>query len=115
MEKLLLLLVMILAFSGCGTAPQEKSTGYQQITAEEAKAMIDGLEGEVILDVREQEEYDAGHIPEAILLPVGMIDEDTAEGTIPGKDTVVLVYCRSGNSSKTASKALAEMGYTQIY
>ena len=115
MEKILLLLVMILAFSGCGTPLQEDSAGYRQIMAEEAKAMIDELEDEIILDVREQEEYDAGHIPEAILLPVGMIDEDTAEGTIPGKDTVVLVYCRSGNRSKTAARALAELGYIEVY
>ena len=115
MEKIVFVLVMLLAFSGCGGVPQGKAAGYQQITAEDAKVMIDELEDEIILDVREQEEYDAGHIPDAILLPVGMIDEDTAEGTIPEKDTVVLVYCRSGNRSKTASQALAELGYTQIY
>lgn len=115
MKKVILLFTMILAFSGCGTTPQADSVGYQQITAEEAKAMIDELEDEIILDVREQEEYDEKHIPDAILLPVGMIDEDTAEGLIPEKDSVVLVYCRSGNRSKTASSALAELGYTQVY
>ena len=77
--------------------------------------MIDTLDDEIILDVREQDEYDAKHIPDAILLPVGMIDEDTAEGVIPEKDSVVLVYCRSGNRSKTASNKLAQLGYTQVY
>lgn len=115
MGKILLVLAMILALGGCGTASQGDSVGYQQITAEEAKEMIDTLNDEIILDVREQDEYDEGHIPEAILLPVGMIDADTAEGTIPEKDTVVLVYCRSGNRSKTASSVLAELGYTQVY
>src|SRR5699024_5143925 len=54
-------------------------------------------------------------IPGAVLLPVGSIDEDTATEVIPEKDSTVLVYCRSGNRSKTASSALAELGYTNIY
>ncbi len=53
--------------------------------------------------------------PGAVLLPVGSIDEDTAAEVIPEKDSTVLVYCRSGNRSKTASSALAELGYTNIY
>lgn len=69
----------------------------------------------VVLDVREQDEYDAGHIPCAVLLSVGTINDETAASAIPEKDTVVLVYCRSGNRSKTASQALADLGYTQIY
>ena len=69
----------------------------------------------VILDVREQDEFDAGHIPGAVLLPVGTITEDTAAAVIDDLDTVVLVYCRSGNRSKTASQALADLGYTNVY
>ena len=86
-------------------------TKYYQ---EEAKEMMDTQEV-IILDVREQDEYDSGHIPGAVLLPVGSIDEDTATEVIPEKDSTVLVYCRSGNRSKTASSALAELGYTNIY
>ena len=69
----------------------------------------------MILDVREQHEYDSGHIPSAVLLPVGTITEDTAAAVIDELDTVVLVYCRSGNRSKTASQALADLGYTNVY
>ena len=87
---------------------------YQQISQEEAKNMIETQET-LILDVREQEEFDAGHIPGALLLPVGTISGDTAAAVIPELDTVVLVYCRSGNRSKTASRTLAELGYTNIY
>ena len=54
---------------------------YQHITQEEAKEMMDTQEV-IILDVREQDEYDSGHIPGAVLLPVGSIDEDTAAGVI---------------------------------
>ena len=115
MRKGILLLVMLLALGGCGTASQESTAGYQQISAEEAKKMIDELDDEIILDVREQDEYDEKHIKDAVILSVGMIDADTAEGIIPEKDSVVLVYCRSGNRSKTAAAALAELGYTQVY
>ena len=87
---------------------------YQRITQEEAKQMMD-QQDVILLDVREQDEYDSGHIPGAVLLPVGTIDEDTAAEVIPAEDSVVLVYCRSGNRSKTASAALAELGYTQVY
>ena len=105
----------LLAFfllTGCGGTAADGS--YQQISQEDAKEMMDTQEV-IILDVREQDEYDSGHIPGAVLLPVGSIDEDTAAEVIPEKDSTVLVYCRSGNRSKTASSALAELGYTNIY
>ena len=88
--------------------------GYKQISQQEAKKMMDGGDV-VVLDVREQHEYDAGHIAGARLLPVGSIDEASAQAMIPSKDAVVLVYCRSGNRSKTASQALAELGYIAVY
>ena len=107
-----MILVMLLVLTGCG-GTEVKNT-YQQITQEEAKKMMDSQEV-IILDVREQDEFDAGHIPGAILLPVGTISDETAANVIPEVDSVVLVYCRSGNRSKTASSALAELGYTSIY
>ena len=106
------LLMMLFVIAGCGRDASMNT--YQQISQEEAKAMMDTQEV-IILDVREQDEYDAGHIPGAVLLPVGRITKDTASDVIPAKDSVVLVYCRSGNRSKTASQALAELGYTEVY
>lgn len=109
-------LALVLLLAGCGG---EQAAGeaavYQQITAREAKAMMDETPEAVVLDVREQAEYDAGHIPGAVLLPVGSIDADTAAAVLPEKDTPALVYCRSGNRSKTASQTLADLGYTQVY
>ena len=113
MKRMLpLLFTFLLLFSGCGR--NGAGSSYQQITQEEAKEMMDTQEV-LILDVREQDEYDSGHIPGAILLPVGTIDKDSAAQVIPEQDTTVLVYCRSGNRSKTASSRLAELGYTNIY
>ena len=106
-------LTILLLFTGCGGTSM-KENNYQQITQEAAKEMIDTQEV-LILDVREQHEYDSGHIPGAVLLPVGTITKDTASAVIDDLDTVVLVYCRSGNRSKTASQTLVDLGYTNIY
>lgn len=111
-RMLLLLFSLLLLLAGCSGNTTDSS--YQQITQEEAKEMMD-TQNVVILDVREQNEYDGGHIPGAVLLPVGTIDEASAAEVIPDKDSTVLVYCRSGNRSKTASSKLAELGYTNIY
>ena len=83
------------------------------ITAEEAKEIMDTEEGYVILDVREQDEYDAGHISGAILIPYTQI-EAKANEMLPDKDQLILVYCRSGRRSRIAAEALAELGYTNI-
>ena len=91
-----------------------KQNTYQQISQEEAKQRMDEQDV-IILDVREADEYDSGHIPGAVLLPLGTIDKDSAAAVIPEKDSVVLVYCRSGNRSKQASSILAELGYTGIF
>lgn len=106
----LLLALCLLVLAGCG---QQTDATYRQISQEEAKEMMDAGDA-VVLDVREQSEYDEGHIPGAVLLPVGSIDEDTAAAVIPEKSATVLVYCRSGNRSKTAAAALAELGYTDV-
>ena len=83
------------------------------ITAEEAKRIIDSEEGYIILDVREQDEYDAGHIPGAILIPYTKIEE-RAEDVLTDKEQLILIYCRSGRRSKIAAEALVELGYTNI-
>ena len=106
----LLFALCLLLLTGCG---QQTDAAYRQISQEEAKEMMDAGDA-VVLDVREQSEYDEGHIPGAVLLPVGSINEDTAAAVIPEKSTTVLVYCRSGNRSKTAAAALAELGYTDV-
>ena len=108
----ILLSSLLLLLTGCGGNATDGS--YEQITQEAAKEMMDTQEV-IVLDVREQSEYDSGHIPGAVLLPVGSIDEETATAVIPEKDSTVLVYCRSGNRSKTASSTLAGLGYTNIY
>ncbi|EJX03087.1 rhodanese domain-containing protein [gut metagenome] len=106
------LLLSILLLTGCGKNSADAT--YHQIDQEAAKEMMD-TQQVIILDVREQNEYDSSHIPGAVLLPMGTIDEDSAAAVIPDQDSTVLVYCRSGNRSKIASSTLADLGYTNIY
>lgn len=94
--------------------PTEDQNAIMVITAEEAKTMMDTLESYIIVDVREQSEYDAGHIEGAILVPVGDIDELAPE-LLPNKGEILLIYCRSGNRSAQAAAKLNNMGYTNIY
>lgn len=92
---------------------EEKSAmEYQQITAEKAKKIMDSGEDIVVLDVRTQEEYDSGHIKEAICLPNETILEEPEE--LPDKTQKILVYCRSGRRSKQAAQKLADMGYENV-
>lgn len=86
---------------------------YEQITAEEAKKIMDSGEEHIILDTREQDEFDEGHIPGAILIPYTEI-ENKAEEMLPDKDKLILVYCRSGRRSKIAAENLAKLGHTNV-
>ena len=86
---------------------------YEQITPEEAKKIMDSGEEHIILDTREQDEFDESHIPNAILIPYTEI-ENKAEEMLPDKDKLILVYCRSGRRSKIAAEDLSKLGYTNV-
>ena len=68
--------------------------------------------GAVLLDVREPDEYAAGHIPGSVDLPLSQIK--SAEDRFPDTDTPLFVYCLSGARSGRAITALKEMGYTNL-
>ena len=87
---------------------------YAQISQDEAKLMMQDDSGYVIVDVRRPDEYAAGHIPGAILIPNEEIGtEEPAE--LPDKRQIILVYCRTGRRSKEAAQKLADMGYVNVY
>ena len=120
MKKIVSIILICLMMTACTqNTPEEtmKETtnqpAYMNITQEEAKKIMDSQTGYVILDVREQDEFDAGHIPGAILIPYGSIEEK-APSMLPDKEQLILVYCRSGRRSKIAAQSLEKMGYTNI-
>ena len=114
MKKLVFLLLAVMMLTACGQDNgNNQGAVYVNITAEEAKQLMDSEEGYIILDVRAQEEYDEGHIPGAIVISHEEIEEK-AEEVLTDKDQLILVYCRSGRRSKIAAEALVELGYTNI-
>lgn len=110
-RAILILLAALLCAAGC-TA--EGTMTYLQISQEEAKEMMLRDDGHVIVDVRREDEYEAGHIPGAILIPNEEIETEPPE-LLPDRDQIILIYCRSGRRSKIAAQKLADMGYTRLY
>ena len=87
--------------------------GYQKITAKEAKQVMEDHPDAMIVDVREQSEYEAGHIPNAKLLPLGQLETLAAEA-LPDRNATLLVYCRSGRRSKAGAETLVSLGYIDV-
>lgn len=121
-----MIIVSLTLFSSCsGTENNEKTTistteniadntlGYEQISGEQAKNLMDTEKDYIIIDARTTEEFNEGHIEGAILIPEYEIGE-RAEKELPNKDQLILVYCRSGRRSKIAAQALADLGYTNV-
>ena len=115
----LVLLLAACAQSGSGmngeaAGKEEKRGSYMQISQDEAKKMMEGDDGHIIIDVRRTDEYEAGHIPGAVCIPNESIGSAQPE-ELPDLEQVILVYCRSGNRSKQAAQKLADIGYTKVY
>ena len=107
--------------SGCALSRAKADTAedmtdkaaYQKISAEEAYEMMASQEI-VVVDVRTREEYESGHIENAVLVPNESIGSEMPE-TLPDKDATLLIYCRSGRRSKDAAEKLLSLGYQNVY
>lgn len=112
--KKLLPVLLALALTGCTVGGTENvQETYRQISMQEAMDMMESEENYIILDVRREDEYAAGHIPGAILIPNETIGDEEIPA-LPDKDQLIMVYCRSGNRSKQAAEKLVKLGYTEI-
>ena len=109
---MLLISLSLFGMTACGSENGKSST-YEQITAEQAKTIMDTDKDYIIIDARTEEEFAEGHIENAILIPEYEI-ANRAEKELPDKDTLILVYCRSGRRSKIASEELVKLGYTNV-
>ena len=109
---MLLISLSLFGMTACGSENGKSST-YEQITAEQAKTIMDTEKDYIIIDARTEEEFAEGHIKNAILIPEYEI-KDRAEKELPDKEQLILVYCRSGRRSKIASEELVKLGYTNV-
>ena len=91
----------------------KKDTDIQHVSMNDIVQIMEENENYIILDVRTLEEYNQGHIPNAICIPNETIDESVVN-KLPDKNQMILVYCRSGNRSKQATEKLKKLGYTNL-
>lgn len=107
MKKLAILIgVVSLLLAACSS----EGTVYETIDISEVTEYQE--QGALVIDVRETNEYDAGHIPGAMNKPLSEISAGNLEGLDPNQEYVVV--CQSGNRSQQASDLLAEEGYEVI-
>ncbi len=86
----------------------------ESISAADLKDKLDNNESLVILDIREKEDYDKGHIKNSIVLAQNEVAHDI-EDIAPEKDTPICVYCYSGNRSARVGMILEYLGYSNVY
>ena len=127
MKRILYILTAVLCIALCGctaqdqpasdTAAQSSTTredaAYTQIDTAEAARLMQTEKDYIILDVRTEEEYKSGHIPNAICIPNETIGNGEI-GALKDKNQLILVYCRSGRRSKEAAQKLANLGYHNV-
>ncbi|MFY0686494.1 MAG: rhodanese-like domain-containing protein [Cyclobacteriaceae bacterium] len=95
----------------------------KQITIEEFKKMMDAEDPYVLIDVRLNDEHDAGYIPGTVNIPRGVLEFRIAneafwedEGMyVPLKEDNLIIYCRSGNRSALATQSLDQLGFSNVY
>lgn len=113
MKKILCFLLVFLLLSGCdNNAEKMNEDGVKLIDIKTVYNEIDN-KNVYIIDVREDYEYEAGHIKNSYNLPLTKI-EDISKMLL-SFDSKIIVYCRSGNRSKKAAESLIKMGYTNVY
>ena len=95
----------------CGVSAEDRK--FETMTAEGVHQRLQSeAEKPLVVDVREPDEFEAGHIREALLAPLGDVEKQLAG--VPKEREIILV-CRSGRRSGIAAKALAERGYSKLW
>ena len=91
---------------------QQVKEEIEEVGSAQARELVE--EGEAaVVDVRERDEWEEGHLPRAVHIPRGNL-ESRIEGAVPDKSRPVLLYCASGNRSAFAAKTLEELGYENV-
>lgn len=95
-------------------AMEANAVGFKTLSMAEGIEMAKGNPKAVIVDVRRDDEYKAGHIPGALLLTLEKITKESAAKVLPDKSQMIFIYCRSGRRSKIAANKLLDLGYTNL-
>jgi rhodanese-related sulfurtransferase len=86
----------------------------REVTVEEARSRLGRNPGAVLVDVREDHEWQAGHAAQAIHLGKGILERDL-EKTVPNPKTEIIMYCGGGYRSVLTADAAQRMGYTNVH
>jgi molybdopterin/thiamine biosynthesis adenylyltransferase/rhodanese-related sulfurtransferase len=92
---------------------QQVKAEIDEVDAAGAADLLASAEPPALVDIREQDEWDEGHIPGAVHIPRGNL-ESRVEATVPDKERPVLLYCAGGSRSAFAAKTLEELGYERV-
>lgn len=108
--RFILVMFFVLCIQGCNS---DKIT-YNEITPDEAYEIIENNNEIVIIDVREESEYETGHLIDSVNIPLRTIEQSITK-VVDNKETSIIVYCKSGVRALEASKILINKGYTKVY
>ena len=84
-----------------------------EVSTPEVRDRLDEADRPLLLDVREQDEWQEGHLPGAVHIPRGNL-ESRVEALIPDRSREIVIYCAAGSRSAFAAKSLAELGYDSV-
>lgn len=104
--------IAILASSAALSVFAQQVASVSNIDVQQSRTMQQG--GALLLDVREPEEFDAGHAPGSMLIPLGQLKNRIGEIRAAKSDPVVVI-CRSGRRSLQAAAMLGQLGFTSVY
>jgi rhodanese-related sulfurtransferase len=92
---------------------QDAKTRVKETNVPNVKRRMDGGEKFLLVDVREDNEWEKGHIPGAVHMGKGVIERDI-EGAVPDTGAKIILYCGGGFRSALAADNLQKMGYTNV-
>ena len=120
MKKIICITILIMLFIagvmimiGQNNSQERNETTIRYVSMDEITKIMEENKNYIILDVRTIEEFNQGHIPDAICIPNETIDNSVID-KLPDKNQLILIYCRSGNRSKQATEKLKNLGYTNL-
>lgn len=115
MKKVLIILMIGIFITGCSNHEATNNTNntYNFISGNEAYKMIRN-EDVVIIDVRSKEEFNTGHLENAVNIPHTSIGSEI-KSIVNDLNQKIIIYCRSGARAETASNTLVNLGYTNVY